>query len=231
MPLPFLASSIPELSHWELLGRLALAAGLGGALGLEREWRDHEAGFRTHLLVCLGSAIFTVVSAYGFLPFLESGESVVRADPTRIAAQIVTGIGFLGAGAIIRQGATIRGLTTAANLWVVAAIGIACGAGYYAAALIGAGVAILALWPLRIAAGYTIDRWRREDTSMVLQLRPDAVHGVLDELARRQVRVKRFEVEHEGDNRRLQLQLERGSPKLAVSLSELDGVHDVWWGS
>ena len=91
----------------------------------ERELREREAGLRTHLLVSLGSALFTIVSAYGFHAFLASGQSVVRADPTRIAAQIVTGIGFLGAGAIIRQGLSIRGLTTAATLWVVAAV--SCG--------------------------------------------------------------------------------------------------------
>ena len=227
----FLASSIPSLSDWEVLGRLALAAGLGGALGVEREWRDHEAGFRTHLLVCLGSAIFTVVSAYGFEAFLHSGASVVRADPTRIAAQIVTGIGFLGAGAIIRDGMNVRGLTTAANLWVVAAIGIASGAGYYSVALIGTAVALLALWPLRIAADYTIDRWRSDDARIVLETEPEAVTAVLEELARRRLRLKRFEIEHEGDRRRLILQLERANPALAASLSTMDGVHDVAWGS
>ena len=82
------------------------------------------------MLVSLGSALFTLVSAYGFRDFLVDGGSIVRADPTRIAAQIVTGIGFLGAGAIIRQGLAVRGLTTAATLWIVAAIGIAAGAGY-----------------------------------------------------------------------------------------------------
>ena len=106
-----LASSVPSL-HWgEALLRLALAAGMGAAIGIERERRGREAGLRTHLLVSLGSALFTVVSAYGFHEFLASGASVVRADPSRIAAQIVTGIGFLGAGAIIRQGLSVRGLT------------------------------------------------------------------------------------------------------------------------
>lgn len=229
--MPYLASSIPALSDWEVLGRLAIAASLGGVLGVEREWRDHEAGFRTHLLVCLGSAIFTIVSAYGFESFLRSGDAVVRADPTRIAAQIVTGIGFLGAGAIIRQGMNVRGLTTAANLWVVAAIGIAAGAGYYSAALIGTAVALVALWPLRVAADYTIDRWRRDDTRLVLDLRPGAVPGVLEEIARRRVRVKRFEIEHEGELRRLRLDLERANPELAVGLSEFEGVHDVSWGA
>src|SRR6266702_8213948 len=107
--------------------------------------REREAGLRTHLLVSLGSALFTMVGAYGFHSFLDSGASVVRADPTRIAAQIVTGIGFLGAGAIIRQGLSVRGLTTAATLWLVAAIGMAAGAGYYSAAAITTALTIFAL--------------------------------------------------------------------------------------
>src|SRR2546430_13381915 len=131
-----LASSATAIGGWEAVLRLVVAAGLGAAIGLERELREREAGIRTHLLVSLGSALFTIVSAYGFHEFLTSGASVVRADPTRIAAQIVTGIGFLGAGAIIREGLSVRGLTTAATLWVVAAIGMACGAGWYWAALV-----------------------------------------------------------------------------------------------
>src|SRR5256885_14079036 len=145
-----LASSIPSLSWQEALVRLALAAALGGAVGLERELREREAGFRTHLLVSVGSALFTIASAYGFRDFLVSGGNVVRADPTRIAAQIVTGIGFLGAGAIIRQGLSVRGLTAAATLWVVAAIGLTTGAGYYAPAVITTSIAPFSLWPLRI---------------------------------------------------------------------------------
>src|SRR2546422_2999941 len=86
------------------------------------------------------------ISAYGFRDFLASGDPVIRADPTRIAAQIVTGIGFLGAGAIIRQGLSIRGLTTAATLWVSAAVGIAAGAGYYSGAVLATAVTLFALW-------------------------------------------------------------------------------------
>src|SRR5205085_6095452 len=133
---PVIAGAIPSLGWGEDLARLLLAAALGGAIGFERELRDREAGLRTHLLVCLGSALFTIVSAYGFRDFLTSGDQVIRADPTRIAAQIVTGIGFLGSGVIIRQGLTVRGLTTAATLWVAAAIGIAAGAGYYSGAVL-----------------------------------------------------------------------------------------------
>src|SRR4051812_44253434 len=162
--------SVPTL-HWaEALLRLSLAAALGGAVGFERELREREAGLRTHMLVAVGSALFTIVSAYGFHEFLTSGQSVVRADPTRIAAQIVTGIGFLGAGAIIRQGLSVRGLTTAATLWVVAAIGMASGAGYYSAAFITTAVVILSLWPLRIAAYRVLSRFRAEEGRLLVEL-------------------------------------------------------------
>src|SRR5213594_4248412 len=164
------ASSIPSLSWAEVLGRVALAAALGAVLGLERELREREAGLRTHLLVSVGSALFTIVSAYGFREFLTSGANVVRADPTRIAAQIVTGIGFLGAGAIIRQGLSIRGLTTAATLWVVAAVGLAAGAGYYSGAVITTAIVLIALWPLRVMAFKILSRFRPEENRLVIEL-------------------------------------------------------------
>ena len=104
------AVSVPDLSTGEALLRLLLAAGLGGAIGLEREMRDHEAGFRTHLLVSLGSCAFTLVSSYGWSDWTFSKAQGVVFDPTRVAAQIVTGIGFLGAGAIIVRGINVRGL-------------------------------------------------------------------------------------------------------------------------
>src|SRR3982751_194778 len=162
---------IPSLTWDEELLRVVVAAALGGAVGLERELREREAGFRTHMLVAVGSALFTLVSAYGFREFLVGGGSVIRADPTRIAAQIVTGIGFLGAGAIIRQGLSVRGLTTAATLWVVAAIGLASGAGYYSAALITTAVALVSLWPLRIVAFRMLLRFRPEENRLTVELR------------------------------------------------------------
>jgi len=112
---------------WETLARLLLATALGGAIGFERESVDKPAGFRTHILVCLGATLFALVSREGFF---GSG-----ADPSRVASNIVVGIGFLGAGTIWRTGATVQGLTTAASLWSVAAIGTATGIGYYAGAL------------------------------------------------------------------------------------------------
>jgi putative Mg2+ transporter-C (MgtC) family protein len=126
-----LLASASTLGDWELLLRLSVAAALGAAVGIERELRDREAGVRTHLLVSLGAALFTIVSAYGFEDF---GTSV---DPTRIAAQIVTGIGFLGAGAILKreEALTIRGLTTAAGLWMTSAIGLTAGLGRFGTAV------------------------------------------------------------------------------------------------
>src|SRR5690349_16128739 len=122
------------------------------------------------MLVSVGSALFTLVSAYGFREFLVHGGSVVRADPTRIAAQIVSGIGFLGAGAIIRQGLSVRGLTTAATLWLVAAIGMASGAGYYSAALIATAGALLTLGPLRIVSYRIIRRYRPETDRLIVDI-------------------------------------------------------------
>ena len=121
----------------ELIARLAVALLLGGVIGVEREFNHQPAGFRTHSLVALGASIFTVVSAHAFREF--------DGDPTRIAAQIVTGIGFIGAGTILRHGGSVRGLTTAASLWSVAGVGMASGAGLYAVAVGGAVLVLVVL--------------------------------------------------------------------------------------
>jgi putative Mg2+ transporter-C (MgtC) family protein len=128
--------------------RLLVGALLGLAIGFEREIHGHPAGLRTHMLVALGSALFTVLSIRGFLG--EAGAAPV--DPTRIAAQIVSGIGFLGAGAILKDGIVIRGLTTAASLWATSAVGMAAGAGEYAIAAVAAGVIFVSLWPINAIA-------------------------------------------------------------------------------
>lgn len=117
--------------------RLLIAMLLGGVIGIEREYRSKDAGFRTHFLVALGSALFCIVSQYGFGFDLK--------DSSRVAAQVVSGIGFLGAGTIIFQRNVVRGLTTAAGLWVTAAIGLACGSGMFAAAAIATVLIIVGL--------------------------------------------------------------------------------------
>jgi putative Mg2+ transporter-C (MgtC) family protein len=128
------------IGNIELLSRLVLAAALGSVIGFERERMNWSAGLRTHMLVCVGSALIMLVSAFGFADVL--GQKNVVLDPSRIAAQVVSGIGFLGAGAILMRGEVVRGLTTAASLWSVAGVGLAVGGGMYTAA-IGATIIIL----------------------------------------------------------------------------------------
>ncbi len=135
--------------------RLVASLVLGFALGLERELTNKYAGLRTHILVCLGACIFTLISIYGF-PTFASGDNVditqatgIR-DTSRVAAQIVTGIGFIGAGTVLRNGPMVFGLTTAATLWIAASIGMACGAGLYGMAIFATILSIGVLTIIRI---------------------------------------------------------------------------------
>jgi uncharacterized membrane protein YhiD involved in acid resistance len=137
--------------------RLVLAAVAGAAIGLEREFHSHPAGMRTHLLVALGAAMFTVLSMHGF-PDL-AGQPSVTLDPSRVAAQIVSGIGFLGGGAILKYGASIRGLTTAGSLWATAAMGFAFGSGLLVLGALGTLIVIFSLWPLNVILDHLRTGW------------------------------------------------------------------------
>jgi putative Mg2+ transporter-C (MgtC) family protein len=221
--LPLASSSL----NWdEALLRIALAGVLGGLIGLERELREREAGLRTHLLVAVGAALFTIAGAYGF--------DSAGVDPTRVAAQIVTGIGFLGAGAIIRQGFAVRGLTTAATLWVVAAVGLAAGAGYYSGAVITTAVVLIALWPLRLVAYHLLRRFRPEDGRLLVELRAGTPPGsVIDEVVRSGARISSIGVGQEGDRRRLELDVvlpkDVTAPLLVARVADTPDVVDVRW--
>lgn len=145
----------------EISIRLLLASLLGAAIGFEREIHAHPAGMRTHLLVALGSAAFSVLSIFFFVsPAAPNGS--LPTDPSRIAAQIVTGIGFLGAGAILKYGTSVRGLTTAASLWATAAVGMAAGAGALLVAIVTSALIVFSLGPLN----WVIARFRREEQHM-----------------------------------------------------------------
>lgn len=132
------------MSEWEGVLRLVIAAGIGGAIGFERGTLNKPAGVRTHMLVCMGAAMFMVISILLTHEYGGTSNST-RIDPTRIGSTIVTGIGFLGGAIIFRGNRGVRGLTTAAGVWVVAAIGMAVGAGYYITALGGGGIALIVL--------------------------------------------------------------------------------------
>jgi putative Mg2+ transporter-C (MgtC) family protein len=215
-------SNAPSWPH--ILLRLTVAAGLGGSIGLERELRERQAGLRTHLVVCVGSALFTLVSAYAFVS--------PKVDPTRIAAQIVSGIGFLGAGAIIRQGLSVRGLTTAATLWLVAAIGMASGAGYYDAALIATAGALFTLGPLRIIAFRITSRFRTQTERLLVEVPAGGSPAPVIEAVERYGRVVSLDVAQEGDRREIAIDVALhtlGSPQVVAAVAEIDGVLEVRW--
>ena len=222
---------MPELSTVDALLRLLVAAGLGGAIGLERELRDHEAGFRTHLLVSLGSCVFTLVSAYAWTDWTFSTPNGVVFDPTRIAAQIVTGIGFLGAGAIIVRGISVRGLTTAATLWVVAAIGMASGTGYYPVAIGAALLVLISLGPLKLISTRLVARVRPEEAELAIQLVPDGdASRVLSAIEEHGGRISQGEF---GDERTVDVTLRASrraeSARVAEEVNKLDDVERVQW--
>lgn len=176
------------MSVLDVFIRIIVAVALGGAIGIEREIKEHTAGFRTHILVSVCAAAFTLASSYGL-----KGTGF---DPNRITAQIVTGIGFLGAGAIIRYGVSVRGLTTAASLWAVAAVGVLSAQGFYSAALITTGLVLLILSVLRLVedrvlyplVGHPVGvrvHFNRSGYSPLAQLvgALEQVHVVLQEMA------------------------------------------------
>ncbi len=144
------SNSIGFTYDWSVVLRVLSALLLGFAIGLEREMTNKYAGLRTNILVCIGACIFTIISIYGFPEVtVISGQEFGTRDTARVAAQVVTGIGFIGGGTVLRHGATVFGLTTAATLWVSAAVGMACGAGMYSVAVIATVLSILVLVSVR----------------------------------------------------------------------------------
>ena len=137
-------------STLDILLRVFSACMLGFAVGLEREMTNKYAGLRTNILVCLGACLFTIISIYGFPTVVTDEHANGIRDTARVAAQVVTGIGFIGGGTVLRHGATVFGLTTAATLWMVASIGMACGAGLYTIAVISTIISIIILVSVRV---------------------------------------------------------------------------------
>lgn len=166
----------------DMLIRIALAGILGGLIGLERQMRAKEAGLRTHILVGIGSAMFMLVSKYGFADMLD--QQHVALDPSRIAAQVVSGMGFLGAGTIIIQKQIVKGLTTAAGLWVTAAIGLVIGSGMYEIGIYGTLLALVVLETFRRISHWLIGRHH----TLMVHLKPKSVPLVLLVLQRENLR-------------------------------------------
>ena len=170
------------------------ATAMGAAIGIEREYHAKEAGLRTHLLVALGSCLFMLLSAYGFDAFL--GHDHVSYDPSRIASQVVTGIGFIGAGTIILQKQVVRGLTTAAGLWVTAAIGLACGNGMYLIAAITTVIVLISLGLINVFLPYFSQR----DRNVTFQVADyETLTAVLDNLLREKITVLNYEMHKDAE--------------------------------
>jgi putative Mg2+ transporter-C (MgtC) family protein len=159
------------LTDWELILRLLIAAGLGSMIGAERERLVWAAGLRTHMLVSVGACLLMIVSAFGFADIL--GTKAVILDPSRVAAQVVSGIGFLGAGSILLRGDVVRGLTTAASLWTVAAIGLAVGGGLYVEAVAATVIILVILAGIKPLE----ERFQKRSQTHLIHVR--ARHGTL----------------------------------------------------
>jgi putative Mg2+ transporter-C (MgtC) family protein len=209
-----------------LLGRLLLAAVLGGAIGAERELNDQAAGLRTHMLLTIGACLFTLISAYGF-------GSGIGTDPSRLAAQIVTGIGFLGGGAIVRHGLTVKGLTTAASIWATASVGVAVGAGSYVLGIGGAVLVVGTLFGLRRVSN-VLQRWGVSREEFVLVTVPGFDVRRIVELVegeRADLRGLEHHEDEDGDRVVLLVKLRpRYRPEqLLGALRRVEGVLQVEW--
>ena len=217
------------MSTIEIVLKLVLACILGGVIGLERESLNRPAGFRTYTLVCMGSALAMVVSLEMYLEFHRT----VTADPGRVAAQVVSGIGFLGAGTILREGATVKGLTTAAGLWGVACVGLAVGAGLYIPAIAGTVLMLLVLiYFTNIEQLFT---GLRSYKGIVMQLddAPGMIGIVGSALGEKNILIKNISMVKLDDNGRLEVELLLDIPPeirvedIISELAWLNGVHHI----
>ena len=220
-------------SNYEILFRLVLAAVLGAVVGLEREVHGRPAGIRTYLLLCMGSALIMVVSEFLFFKYEARGlGDILRADPGRIAAQAITGIGFLGAGVILRYKDTIRGLTTAACVWVACAIGLAIGAGFY---LFGTAVTILTLASLvglKVFERRLKKDWYKE-MSVVAQDEAGAFERIQDTITHHGFEIVNFGLRKDVEKKEVRasflIRMRTAQPGRAVlqAVYALDGVKSV----
>ena len=186
------------LGNIELVSRLVMAAALGSVIGFERERLAWAAGLRTHMLVCVGSALFMIVSAFGFADALTASHVVL--DPSRVAAQVVSGIGFLGAGSILLRGEIVRGLTTAASLWSVAAIGLAVGGGLYTASIAATAIILIILAGIKPLERRFINVKQRRQLTMLVDRGALSFHALHEALGPGSVRVKQFVVQQSDDS-------------------------------
>ncbi|CAE6772299.1 MgtC/SapB family protein [Paraburkholderia sp. SEWSISQ10-3 4] len=219
------------IGNIELLSRLVLAALLGSVIGFERERLNWAAGLRTHMLVCVGSSLIMLVSAFGFADVL--GEKNVVLDPSRVAAQVVSGIGFLGAGSILLRGEIVRGLTTAASLWSVAGIGLAVGGGMYTAAIGATIIILIILVGVKPLERRFISVKQQRNITLLVERGSVSLDSVHNALGTGSVRVKQFIVQQSEDDPELdevQIGLSRATASefttISARLAAMSGVRE-----
>jgi putative Mg2+ transporter-C (MgtC) family protein len=215
----------------DMVMRLLAAALLGGIVGFERESHGRVAGFRTHILVCVGSALIMLTS----LRMCTIYRGVAIADPGRIAAQVVTGVGFLGAGTILRFRASVRGLTTAASLWVVAGIGLAIGVGMFKAAALSTVLVILALYFFSKLEQTLVRKDWYKRIVIETSAGPDALKNIRDVLSKYHVEIKDFEIDKEEGKSTVRLSMDvklltnKENDKIIFDIMKLNGVAKAIW--
>ncbi|MGI6485176.1 MAG: MgtC/SapB family protein [Tepidanaerobacteraceae bacterium] len=216
------------MSFGEIALKLITSIMMGGIIGLERESINRPAGFRTHILVCVGSTLTMLVSIYIFQQF----KGMTGIDPGRIAAQVISGIGFLGAGTIIREGVTVKGLTTAASLWTVAAIGLAIGSGFYLAAILVTFLTIVTLISFSKIENYIVQRQYLERISLIIDDKPGQIGKIGSILGDMNVNIKNLKMMESSDDKLSIILLVRMPPYLKINdliskLSQIRGIYDI----
>ena len=219
------------LSEWIIVFRLIMAAVLSGIVGFEREFHGRSAGFRTHILLCVGSTLIMITSVHIFDVYY--GRTPV--DPARLAAGVVTGIGFLGAGTIMRYRASVRGLTTAASLWVVTGIGLAVGSGLYFGSLVTTAIAVITLMFFgRLEHAMIRKDWYK---TIIVETKDGMEHlkGIRKILAEYGADITDFEVERSEDGAHIELNIgvklstSHNAAALIKDISHLDGIKSARW--
>lgn len=220
---------MPNFNEADMILRIILSCVLGGLIGLERESLNKSAGFRTHILVCVGSALVMIVSMEMYTMY----HAKIALDPGRIAAQVVSGIGFLGAGTIMREGATVKGLTTAATLWVVAGVGLAVGAGLYFPALVATGVIFLTLIYLgkveKLMTGHT----HVSVLVVTAENRPGQLGRVGAFLGEMEILILNIQMKQMKDDHKVMFEIDIKTPdhinmnEVLYQLSDIPGVYQV----
>ncbi len=225
------------IAYWEIILRLLMAVVLGGLIGFERESHNRPAGFRTHILVCSGSALIMMVSAYGFTG--QFGEGFMS-DPGRIAAGVVTGIGFLGAGTIMQQRGSVQGLTTAASIWVVSGVGLAVGVGFYLGSAVTTAFVLISLLLLKRTEKRFFSK-RRLKRLLVRAVDQPGLLGVIGiALGDFSVNIRKSELgDPETDEDRgaelinleflVEVPLDLNRKELFITLHNLEGVIEIFW--